>query len=101
VTALIGDWDETIALAERFRESWERAGRQRAGVYTRAAYAAATVHGLRGDDDARTAWLNIVDALLTPGRSLSDFHFAEFFDALLLLQPWRSHAGDASAGLVA
>jgi predicted ATPase/DNA-binding CsgD family transcriptional regulator len=85
VTALIGDWDETIALAERFRDSWERAGRQRAGVYTRAAYAAATVHGLRGDDDARAVWLNIVDALLTPGRSLSDFHFAEFFDAMLLL----------------
>jgi predicted ATPase/DNA-binding CsgD family transcriptional regulator len=85
VAALAGDWDETIALAERFREGWERAGRQRAGVFSRAAYAAATVHGLRGDDDARAEWLDIVDALVTPGRSLSEFHFGEFFDALLLL----------------
>ncbi len=85
VAALAGDWDETIALAERFREGWERAGRQRAGVFSRAAYAAATVHGLRGDDTARAEWLDIVDALITPGRLLSDFHFGEFFDALLLL----------------
>ena len=35
------------------------------------AYAAATVHALRGDDDARAAWMDIVDALATPGRPLS------------------------------
>jgi predicted ATPase/DNA-binding CsgD family transcriptional regulator len=93
VAALVGDWDEAIALAERFREGWERAGRQRAGVFSRAAYAAATVHGLRGDDDARAEWLHIVDALVTPGRLLSEFHFGEFFDALLLLH--RGLAGQA------
>jgi predicted ATPase/DNA-binding CsgD family transcriptional regulator len=93
VAALAGDWDETIALAERFREGWERAGRQRAGVFSRAAYAAATVHGLRGDDIARAEWLDIVDALVTPGRLLSDFHFGEFFDALLLLH--RGQSGQA------
>ena len=27
VTALAGDWDETAAFGERFREGWERAGR--------------------------------------------------------------------------
>jgi predicted ATPase/DNA-binding CsgD family transcriptional regulator len=90
VAALVGDWDETIGLAERFREGWERAGRQRAGVFSRAAYAAATVHGLRGDDGARATWLSIVEALITPGRSLSEFHFGEFFDALLLLHRGRS-----------
>jgi predicted ATPase/DNA-binding CsgD family transcriptional regulator len=93
VAALAGDWDETIALAERFREGWERAGRQRAGVFSRAAYAAATVHGLRGDDIARAEWLDIVDALVTPGRLLSDFHFGEFFDGLLLLH--RGLSGQA------
>ena len=53
VTALTGDWDEALALAGQFREGWERAGRPRAGNLTRGAYAAATVHGLRGDDDAQ------------------------------------------------
>jgi predicted ATPase/DNA-binding CsgD family transcriptional regulator len=85
VTTLAGDWDETITLAERFREGWERAGSPRAGNLNSGAYAAATVHGLRGDDDARAEWLNIVDALLTPGRSLTELGFSDFFDALLLL----------------
>ncbi|WP_066367533.1 ATP-binding protein [Herbidospora mongoliensis] len=92
VTALAGDWDETLVLAERFREGWEQAGRPRAGNLTRAAYAAATVHGLCGDDGARAAWLDIVDALATPGQPLSAIHFNEFFDALLLLHRGRGEA---------
>ncbi len=85
MTVLAGDRSEAVGLAERFREGWERAGRPRAGSLSRAAYAAATVHGLRGDDDARAAWLDIVGALETPGRPVSEIHFGEFFDALLLL----------------
>ena len=98
VTALAGDWDEAVALAERFREGWERAGRPRAGNLSRGAYAAATVHGLRGDDDARAAWLDIVDALTTPGRPLSEIHFGEFFDALLLLHRGRPEQAMRAAG---
>jgi predicted ATPase/DNA-binding CsgD family transcriptional regulator len=94
VTALGGDWGETVALAGQFREGWDRAGRPRAGNLTRAAYAAAMVHGLRGDDDARAAWLDIVDALAAPGQLLSSMHFNEFFDALLLL-----HRGQGGAAL--
>jgi predicted ATPase/DNA-binding CsgD family transcriptional regulator len=94
VTALAGEWDETLALAGRFWEGWEQAGQPRAGNLTRAAYAAATVHGLRGDDAARTAWLDVADALATPGQPLSVIHFNEFFDALLLL-----HRGQAEAAL--
>jgi hypothetical protein len=90
VTALAGDWDETITLAQRFHEGWERAGRPRAGNLSSGAYAAATVHGLRGDDDARAAWLDIFGALTTPGRLRTDVTFGEFFDALLLL-----HRGQA------
>ena len=71
---------------------WEQAGRPRAGNLNRGAYAAATVHGLRGDDTARTAWLDVVDALATPGRALSTMHFNEFFDALLLLHQGRAAA---------
>jgi len=85
VTALAGDWDETITLVNRFHEGWERAGRPRAENLSSPVYAAATVHGLRGDDDARAAWLDVVAALITPGRPLADFHFGEFFDAWLLL----------------
>jgi hypothetical protein len=85
VDALTGDWGETIMLAERFREGWERAGRPRAGNLSRGAYAAATVYGLRGDEAGRAMWLRIVDGLQTPGRPLSEIHFGEFFDALLAL----------------
>jgi predicted ATPase len=92
VTTLTGQWDEALVLAGQFREGWERAGRPRAGNLTRSAYAAATVHGLRGDDEARAAWLDIVNALATPARPLSTMAFSEFFDALLLL-----HRGQADA----
>jgi predicted ATPase/DNA-binding CsgD family transcriptional regulator len=85
VTALAGDWDETVAYAERFREGWERAGRPRAGNLSRGAYAAATVHGLRGDDATRAVWLEIVDGLSTPNRPIGEIHHGEFFDGLLLL----------------
>ena len=94
LTALTGEWDETVALAERFREGWDRAGRPRAGNLSRGAYAAAAVHGLRGNDDERATWLRIVDRLATPGRPPSTMHFGEFFDALLLL-----HRGDNAAAL--
>ena len=94
MATLTGDWDEVLVLAGQFREGWERAGRPRAGNLTRSAYAAATVYGLRGDDDARAAWLEIVDALATPGRPLSSMHFNEFFDALLLL-----HRGQGEAAM--
>jgi hypothetical protein len=90
VTALAGDWDEALTLAERFREGWEQAGRPRAGNLTRGAYAAATVHGLRGDGAARSAWLAIVDAVATPGTSLRELQFGEYFDALLALHRGRT-----------
>jgi predicted ATPase/DNA-binding CsgD family transcriptional regulator len=89
VTALAGDWDETAAFGERFREGWERAGRPRAGNLNRGPYAAAAVCGLRGDDAGRAEWLTVVDELVTPGRALSEIHHGEFFDALVLLHVGR------------
>ena len=89
VTALAGDWDETTAFGERFREGWERAGRPRAGNLNRGTYAAAAVCGLRGDDAGRAEWLTVVDELVTPGRPLADVHHGEFFDALVLLHSGR------------
>ncbi len=90
VAALTGEWDEAVSLGERFRKGWERAGRPRAGNLSRGAYAVATVHGLRGDDDERARWLDVVDRLATPGRPLSSMHFNEFFDAMLLLHRGRA-----------
>ncbi|HET6876348.1 MAG TPA: LuxR C-terminal-related transcriptional regulator [Jatrophihabitans sp.] len=90
VTALTGDWDETVALAERFRDGWERAGRPRADNLIRGAYSAATVHGLRGDDAAREAWLEIVAALAAPTRPLSAVHIGEFLDVIWLLHRGRT-----------
>jgi predicted ATPase/DNA-binding CsgD family transcriptional regulator len=90
VTALAGDWDETVGLGERFLEGWERAGRPRTGNISRGAYAVATVHGLRGDDAGRAGWLDVAEALATPGRPTSEIHHGEFFDALLFL-----HRGQA------
>jgi hypothetical protein len=85
VTALAGDWDETVAFGEQYREGWERAGRPQSTNISRGPYAAATVHGLRGDDAARTAWIELVDDHRAPGREMTDIRCAEFFDALLLL----------------
>jgi len=89
VTALAGDWDETAAFGERFREGWERAGRPRAGNLSQGPYAAAAVCGLRGGDAGRAEWLTVVDALVTPGVPFADIHHGEFFDALVLLHSGR------------
>ncbi len=90
VALLSGAWDEALRLAETFRAGWERAGRPLAGNLQTAPYAAATVHALRGDDDERAAWLEIVTELRTPGRPLTAIHFGEFFDALVLLHRGRA-----------
>jgi predicted ATPase/DNA-binding CsgD family transcriptional regulator len=90
VTALAGDWAETVNLAARYYEGWQRAGRPRAGNLSRGAYAAATVFGMRGDEPARASWLDVVAALTTTGIPLRQVHFGEFFDALLLLHQGRA-----------
>lgn len=97
VTALAGDWDETLALAERFRDGWERAGRPAGGSHGVSAAAAAAVHGLRGDEAARAAWLDLVKVLEIPkpGWRLAEQNFGTFFDAWLLLH--RGHPAEAAA----
>jgi predicted ATPase/DNA-binding CsgD family transcriptional regulator len=92
VAALDGEWDEATRLAGRFRDSWERAGRPRAGNLSRGAYAAAAVFGLRGDDRSRGEWLDIAAALTTPGRPSTSVRAAEVFEALV-----RLHRGEYDA----
>jgi predicted ATPase/DNA-binding CsgD family transcriptional regulator len=92
VTAMTGDWDENVALAEQFRDGWERAGRPRAGNLSKGACAAAMVFGLRGDEETRATWLGIVSVLSTPGRPMSKIHLGDYFDAVLLLHNGRPAA---------
>ncbi|MDN5930957.1 MAG: winged helix-turn-helix domain-containing protein, partial [Pseudonocardia sp.] len=88
VTALAGDWDDTVALADRFRDGWERAGRPAARNLAVTAFAAATVHGLRGDEGGHAALAGIADVLY-PGWRGSEQNFGSFFGAWLLLHQGR------------
>jgi hypothetical protein len=98
VDVLAGDWDEALARAERFREEWEMAGRPRGpswakaepGSLARGAYAAATLYGLRGDQAARAAWLEIMDAVAVTGQNWREHRLGQFLDALLLLHQGRA-----------
>jgi hypothetical protein len=54
--ALLGDFDGALASAEAARDSWVRTGRPTAGWMANAFFAAALVHGLRGDWPAFDDW---------------------------------------------
>ena len=58
--ALAGDFDEAVELASQFRRGWIEAGRPAASGIAFAPAAAAMVHGIRGDDEARRTWLDIL-----------------------------------------
>src|SRR5262249_9336274 len=69
VDALAGHFDDVVRTGERFRASWERAGRPVAPNLARAPYAVAMVHGMRGDDERRTAWVHLtIDLGADPER---------------------------------
>jgi predicted ATPase/DNA-binding CsgD family transcriptional regulator len=57
--AIAGDFDEAVLLAQRFRRGWFEAGRPTLGGIGFAPAAAAMVHGIRGDEEARHEWLDI------------------------------------------
>ncbi len=91
VTALSGDWDVMLTAADRFRESWERAGRPLLATLRRSAAAAAAVHGMRGDGPARDAWTDIVVALTaTDKRRQGDARAHELLEAMLHLHQGRA-----------
>ena len=98
VTVLAGDRAEAVGLAERFREGWERAGRPRAGNLSRGAYAAAKVHGLRGDDGARAASLDIVGALRDTGPPARGDSCRRVLRRPAPAAPRAVRTGDARAG---
>jgi predicted ATPase len=96
--ALAGDFDEALEVAERFRGAWEEAGRPTIGGVAFAPAAAGMVHGIRGDDEARREWLDILtemrQVVVLLGRNTA---YIEFFDAMVALH--RGAVGDAVVAL--
>lgn len=71
VDALAGRFDDVVRTGERFRTAWERAGRPVAPNLVRGAYAVAMVHGMRGDDGSRVAWVRLTIDLGADPEQLS------------------------------
>jgi predicted ATPase len=96
VESLAGDWDRALAAGERYLEGWDRAGRPVISSLASAASAAAMVHGLRGDDAGRGAWLAMFDTLRCAidqvGTGLNSY--AAMFDAVVLI-----HRGEFAAAV--
>lgn len=85
--AFAGRAEDVLTGSLRFRDAWMRTGRQRSFSLGPAASAVAMVHGLRGDREAREAWLAITDR--SGGADDNRHGHGAVFDALVLL-----HHGD-------
>ncbi|MFF9061072.1 ATP-binding protein [Streptomyces sp. NPDC014882] len=90
--AFAGRADDVLTGSAGFLDAWRRSGRQRSFSLGPAAASVAMVHGLRGDHDARTAWLDIVGRAGT--ESEHRHGYGAVFDAMVLL-----HHGDPERAL--
>ncbi|HEX6150669.1 LuxR C-terminal-related transcriptional regulator, partial [Nocardioides sp.] len=61
--AMAGDFDEAVEYAAGFRRGWLEAGRRPIGGIAFAPAAAAMVYGIRGDQEARLEWLDILSEM--------------------------------------
>jgi predicted ATPase/DNA-binding winged helix-turn-helix (wHTH) protein len=97
--ALAGEFEEAVELAIQFRRGWIEAGRPPASGFAFAPAAAAMVYGIRGDDEARREWLDILAemrrAVAAPFGATSAY--MHVFDGLVALH--RGELGDALARL--
>jgi predicted ATPase/DNA-binding CsgD family transcriptional regulator len=93
VDALAGRFDDVVRVGERFRVSWERAGRPVAPNLARSSYAVAMVHGMLGDEELRAAWVRLTIDLGIDAAGLASARrgWPAVFDGLLAL-----HRGDPS-----
>jgi predicted ATPase/DNA-binding CsgD family transcriptional regulator len=87
VDALAGRFDDVVQTGELFRVGWDRAGRPVAPALCRASYAVAMVHGIRGDEERRAAWVRVTIDAGTDPQDLVGWEkcWAATFDALLAL----------------
>jgi predicted ATPase/DNA-binding CsgD family transcriptional regulator len=95
--AIAGDLDQAVALAERFRRGWVEAGRPTTGGIAFAPAAAAMAHGIRGEDQARLEWNDIVDEMCRVVQSVRDRPtiYRPAFDGIVALH--RGEIEDALA----
>ena len=96
--ALAGHWDDAVEAGHVFLAGWERAGRPVAPGRGLAPAALAMIHGLRGDDDERVAWLGTLQ--LIRGDDQIDrvvTSYGQVFDAIVELHDGRSE--DAASRL--
>ncbi|MER5223596.1 ATP-binding protein [Streptomyces flaveus] len=91
--AFAGHADEVLTRSVRFLDAWEQSGRQRSLSLGAAAASVAMIHGLRGDHDARAAWLAVVDQADTAVEQ-HRHGYGAVFDAMVLL-----HHGEVDAAL--
>ncbi|MFD7403659.1 ATP-binding protein [Streptomyces sp. NPDC059866] len=90
--AFAGHADEVLTRSVRFLDAWEQSGRQRSLSLGAAAASVAMIHGLRGDHDARAAWLAVLDRADTAAEH--HHGYGAVFDAMVLL-----HHGEVDAAL--
>lgn len=88
--ALAGNWDDAIKAGHSLLAGWEQAGRPVAPGRGLAPAALAMVHGLRGDDDERDAWLETLQQILGDNLTYRATGYGEVFDAILELHHHRS-----------
>ena len=93
--ALAGDFDEAVELASQFRRGWIEAGRPAASGIAFAPAAAAMVHGIRGDDEARREWLGILTEMRRAAAPLvgPKTAYTQVFDGMVALH--RGELDDA------
>jgi predicted ATPase len=81
--AMAGEVDETLTVAARFLDAWQRAGSPAMSFLGPAVAGVTMIHGLRGDDDARREWTAVFDRLGTPKGSA--YSYGAVFDATVML----------------
>lgn len=90
---LAGRWDEARADAETFLADWDAAGRPSASGRAVGPAAVAMMHGLSGEESARTKWLGVVSALRR-SEGTRGAAYLELFDAVVM-----AHRGEPRAAL--
>ena len=74
---LRGEFDEALAQADVMREGWERTGRPAAGWMAPSFFAAAFVHGVRGNEAGRGQWWELAEIVCLQSRKNSFSLFVE------------------------
>src|SRR5206468_2202521 len=95
--ALRGEFDEALTQSEVMRNGWQRTGRPAAGWMAASFFAVALVHGLRGDEAARSEWWELAERVCLHSTTNSFSLFVEPRVALHLGDLDRARA--ASVGV--